>query len=1641
MTHANDPSPTPPPAAAPRKKRKRRGRKILIGLGVVLLLLVLLVVFAPTIASTGWVRGYVAGKASEQINGTISIADWSMGWTSPITLDGVSVKDAAGNEVVTIASLDTELTVLEAARQNFDIGQVVIDGLKANVVRYADGSTNLEKLIKESDASKTAPKQDGATTLPDVSGSVVIKNSGGTFRDEAVNTSAAFDLAGEVKIPDINQPITNDLKLVTRVGDAQPGTLTVVGQADIAENNELKIDLEQIRQTIRLENIDSAGVAFLVPADTGITTLAGVLNGELTAQGAPEGFTLSAALKAAGLAFGGPVLEGDVYRAPELAITIPTTTVKGADLSQARIVTGDGSEAQVVRIVFPEGQITARADTDLAALERLGNNDTPGSTGAVAATVNVDIGALARQLPNLLQINEDLRELKGRLDLRAALAMQPQRATPEVELNIRDVSAQNAKTNQIVSLQPITLKLSTQHLGGKGQIPDLRDIALDLQSGFATADINGANLGSVRGRIEGTLDGLQRELGQFVDFGTVELSGRFDTTIGSEGDLTQPQGTAKVNVVTNVADMTIAGLKDMPPIRKERVQLAVGGILRRGAEGGDFIESISNASVLAQAGPQNRPWFDLDLFTESLELLGAESKAQIPVKVVRYDLRKLNVDLVAAQQQVAVIQQMLADRGLQIRSGAIALNTTGSVENDVVTLSDLKLVTSDITANREGRTLVEKVTITLDTAGRVRLGEEATTISLPRLALTESRNWLSVRKTSGGDLELVLPASGGFAGSGQVQVGASLAFANDIASAFQKQVTAATPAGQIKRGFLDATIDLNQPQPTAATKLAVNAKINNLIVTTATGQPLDAKEVTLALGGEMAADQSSLSLANLDLTSEFATVNLKDVIVDLKTENPLGMVEKAALVVDVPDAGKAWSVYEAFVPPTAQPAAAEVKADAEQPLPPLRLTSGTLRIEADVRDDNGQTAIVVRKLAGDQVGIARGEAAQRLSPFAVNLDARIRSDAQGEIEQLLVNALDASFGFAEVKAAEPIRVVGLKTGKPDISGVLTGRGDLERLLAVVNTLGASTEKPAYAGAATFTQKVATRDGEIALDGSLDVRELRTLAEQGTQIRDEIRLVNDVRVNLDKESLAIQRLSLSMPQTQAIALSVDGTVDQFNTARRLNLKATLKTDYERLWQLAYPLLSQEQQKEYADAKFFGIEERQFQVTGSYPAGKEFNEAIASVDATGGIGIKSAQFSGLDIRDLHAPFTMKNGVITMGFAPQKVKGQYTPNATINEGILNLGNIVIDLTSKGLPTITTPENYKLAVNLALNQVLADKIFGKVLLGFNDPQQARGKATVIFAYCQSLALDHFTAPAGDAGQPLTEVRRTDRSNDAFEQWRRRQAEGEREVQAQPQPGAQAAAAAAGPGRAKIVLSISELQLGSPLLSALQINPVESKIENAEIVIEDGITKSVIPLSIRPEGQKDFTVMKFDGAVRFSDSRILNMNLAYPRSLLPKAILEALGDKGVGFLPENIMVPFTGTLESPQFNLMEAVQRSVLSGGGNPVDRIQDILIGGDKSKDPPRQPSPQPGQRQPQPPVRGDEPIGQPRQGGGNQPREGQPPRQQGGQQQPQQQPRNDDPIGGLFDLLTEEQREKEQREKERRDRQSQPQPQPRE
>lgn len=186
-----------------KKKASLAKKLVLGGLGVGTLAVVVAVALLPKIAGA-IAPGIIEREAGKSIKGSVKVEGVSLTWTGPQGVGPVRVLDANGSVV---AELNARATVglLDLIGGLGDVGSVNLSG-KANLTRYADGTTTIDRLMPPAKAGEGKPAEPAAkpgepTKLPaGLKARVVVDALDVTVRDEVLAAQTGGRVTGvEVK--------------------------------------------------------------------------------------------------------------------------------------------------------------------------------------------------------------------------------------------------------------------------------------------------------------------------------------------------------------------------------------------------------------------------------------------------------------------------------------------------------------------------------------------------------------------------------------------------------------------------------------------------------------------------------------------------------------------------------------------------------------------------------------------------------------------------------------------------------------------------------------------------------------------------------------------------------------------------------------------------------------------------------------------------------------------------------------------------------------------------------------------------------------------------------------------------------------------------------------------------------------------------------------------------------------------------------------------------------------------------------------------------------------------------------------------------------------------------------------------------
>lgn len=932
---------TPPSPPAVRPRRKRLWLKVSLG---IVLLLVLLIALAPTLLSTSAGRTFVVGKINENLNGRVDIADWKVSWTGGVVVNGMRVFDDQNRQIAQVESIATQLSLLGAVRGNLALGDTFVRGADFTFIQNPDGTNNFSSLAKPSDKP-----DEPASDLPNLSGNIRIENTRGTIVRSTGDPKTSVkvkltDVAASAAISDINAPIDHTLSLAASVNDGPAGSLAVKGKAGVVAGRRVNLDSATIDESIELKNLDAGAIAAFLPADV-VRELAGQLNGAITAKlDAGKLLTVAGQIEGKQVAFAtSKFAAGERYTTPELSLALPLTLTLPGGLSSV-----DSASVRTDGVTLKTGQVqySLSADVPVANLRALAANRPATGVGRVQQTLSADLAALATMMPQTLGLKDGASLTSGRLEHTVTADLTSGQGKVAVSLKVNDLTGVAPVADAAGKLAPTSFKLdpvaftfvATTHGGGVAT-PDLRDLSVTLQSGFANGSFTAPTLASLKGTVSADLAKLKQQLGKFLAVDDVPLEGAIDLVADSTGDPTRPADPATFNVVVTGTNINTAiGGK---VFRQSRLLASVSGKVLRTEAGG--LKEIADLVVTAVVGKADAPTLDVAVSVPAVRYIPAASSSGSSTPA-RYDLPVFNVTkavvaLRAAQADFGHFVPALRDYDLS--AGTLAVTGGGSMVNGVVRFAGpvsatgvdlgkfMPLATSGPAARVRPRTdILAGYTLTADLdAAYEPLPDGGSRTTIGKLSVRDNRKLLAIDQAS--PVVLTSPKAGQAIATGKLSIAADLAQVHDltrrVGATTQEVIREAIKADKpilITRGPLAATLDFSQ-RSGGGINLTLDGTIDGLTVDG--NQPIVTNDkLTLALaattGPDPMAGEIAINKCDIGLASGAATISLTGKVFDAGTARRLENV-----VLDLGyDAEKLWpmlraSMADATTPPDQDP--------------------------------------------------------------------------------------------------------------------------------------------------------------------------------------------------------------------------------------------------------------------------------------------------------------------------------------------------------------------------------------------------------------------------------------------------------------------------------------------------------------------------------------------------------------------------------------------------------------------------------------------------------------------------------------------------------------------------------------------------
>jgi hypothetical protein len=645
--------------------------------------------------------------------------------------------------------------------------------------------------------------------------------------------------------------------------------------------------------------------------------------------------------------------------------------------------------------------------------------------------------------------------------------------------------------------------------------------------------------------------------------------------------------------------------------------------------------------------------------------------------------------------------------------------------------------------------------------------------------------------------------------------------------------------------------------------------------------------------------------------------------------------------------------------PAGTPAAPAVASSSSTPAePPLQITNGMINVTGDVGFKAGGTSSADLKTTFAGLTIKRGANTYTwknavTANFLASADQIAGSPAGASIVQqigmITVTSLSADVGFAKVALADnqPISATGLDSPvNMAVTGGIVLDGDIaeaERAAEIV--LGDPANTYPYQGHFHFSQSIAKSSGNSVMKlpsagaitnfkmvsatpaaggatsggvsgsggatgiitqiagaagvGGAQPAAAPAAAPQPTLTESEIDFSSPVTFDWSTDTLTAdgsQPVSLTMKSTQALSVSFVGVIsDLFHQRNFKNCTITATYDLQKDLAVAWPFLPDSFKAKFPDLTMAGKRTDVFAISGSYPAGVPFAQAIASLEIYGGIQIDNLSTDGITIQNMPVPIWLKNGVARLVYHDLP-EGKNAPEpASCNGGLLDPGIMALDLTKDpmilDMPGVDPRHPHQIFKNISMNSAISKTVVSDFLNNpaFSGAQTSQGTFDLSVLQCKQVPL----------GALLTENSK--------------------------QNG----------GVAEVQYSIQGLQAGSTFFSILfkGNNAVPLDINNADVKLQDGLLTQDTTMMVDKTKPIHMT-----GGVELQSKQFQSMQMSIPLSLagnlIPSNLLGANAQ---------LVVPVEGTVSSPQFKFDQAVQQFIKD---NAAGLILNNVLGGNKNR-----------------------------------------------------------------------------------------------
>jgi len=534
---------------------------------VVVFGMVVLVVGFPSIAARTPLLSWGVTQATADLDAKVTVQSASLGWFSPIVLQGVEVVDLEGSPIAEIPSIRVSKSLLGMIGDTAKLGTIEINQPVLHVT-VSEGASNLEKLFP---ADQVAAETEGAEPAAPRAYRVIVRQ--GTVHLADGNSSRSWtleDLSADVDFRQVNVPapctFSGSLRDREQIGLVQGKGTLPVGSGDAK--------FSVVTKRIPL------GVCELVGARMGHQVVAqGELNGQVDIVSSQAGPSVLCNLEASGIqmrslnsARGTGWNDGTLRATGEIGFS------------------GSYARASQFTLTTDWGQILVNGTIPTQLSASAPNAPSAQILGAQPWELRgtLDIARLANAFPELLHIRDGVELQEGRVTLNLNNQVEAEHASLKAAAVVSNIVA-IVNGRHADWQQPLELSAAVSMPGDQLQLDSIA-----CRSSFLTAE------GQTRGPqtdVRFTVDGnrLASDLSRFVDLGGSQFAGTLEGSLQIQNMGGGRVGLAAMATGTDVKWMQDSLVYFAEPSLQTQLQSTV--VLQSAA-----LQRIESANASFQAG-------------------------------------------------------------------------------------------------------------------------------------------------------------------------------------------------------------------------------------------------------------------------------------------------------------------------------------------------------------------------------------------------------------------------------------------------------------------------------------------------------------------------------------------------------------------------------------------------------------------------------------------------------------------------------------------------------------------------------------------------------------------------------------------------------------------------------------------------------------------------------------------------------------------------------------------------------------------------------------------------------------------------------------------------------------------------------